>query len=65
MVVGLGGDDPDRDHRFVTRTLDLEGLDHRGQHQGGFGQRELCADADARADAERQIGEAVGRRRIG
>jgi hypothetical protein len=64
-VVGLGGDDPDRRHGLVIGALNMEGLDHRGQDQGGLGQCKLCADAHARTDAERQISEAVGRRCAG
>jgi hypothetical protein len=40
-----------------------ERADHLGQRQRGLDQREMRADADSRADAERQVGEAVGRRR--
>ena len=64
-MIGLGGDNSDRHYRVVIGTLDTEGFDHRGQHQGGLGQGKLCADADSRTDAERQIGRAVGRRRTG
>lgn len=64
-MVGLGGDDGARSDRQVVGALDVEGLDQGGQHQGGLGQRELGADAHPRADAERQIGETAGRRRIG
>jgi len=60
-VVGLGGDDRDWFDRLVIGALDLERLDHAGQHQGRLGQRELSADADARPDAERHIREAIGR----
>src|SRR3984893_5516608 len=59
-VVGLGGDDPDRHHRLVTGALDIESPDHSGEDQGGLGQSKLGADADARSDTERQIGEAIG-----
>src|SRR6516165_608661 len=47
-AVGLGGDDPDRHHRLRVGALNFECLDYRGQDQGGFGQRELRADAYSR-----------------
>ena len=62
-VVGLEGNDSNRNNRLRAGTLDLEGLDHGSQHQGRFSQREPCANAHSRADAERQIGEAIGDRR--
>src|SRR6516164_309506 len=62
-AVGLGGDDPDRHHRLRVGALNFECLDYRGQDQGGFGQRELRADAYSRTDAERQIGKAIRCRR--
>ena len=46
-----------------VEQLDPERADHLGQRQRRFHQREMRADADPRADAERQIGEAIGRRR--
>ena len=64
-MVGPHRDRGDRNDRPVVGPGDLELPHQPRQHQCRLGQRELRADADARADAERQIGEAVGRRRAG
>src|SRR4051794_20218514 len=62
-VVGLGRNDRDRHDRLGTGALDVECLDHPGEDQDRLSQRELRADADARADAERQIRKTIRRRR--
>jgi len=49
----------------VIGTLDLKRADQLCQCQGRLRQCELRANADSRADPERQVGEAVGRRRTG
>src|SRR5438046_622432 len=60
-AVGLRRHHADGDYRLLVKKLDAECADHPGQRQCGFHQRKMRADADPRADAERQIGEAIGR----
>src|SRR5262245_56202298 len=64
-VVGLGRNDRDRHDRLGTGALNVECLDYPGEDQDRLSQRELLADADARADAERQIRKTIRRRRAG
>jgi len=45
-VVGLGGDDGPGYDQCVIGSFDAEGLDHRRQYQGRFGNRELRADGE-------------------
>ena len=54
-----------RRHPLGADDLQAELADQAAQDQGRLHQRELRADAHARADAERQVGEAVGRRGAG
>ena len=60
-MIGAQGDVHGWDHYAVVGALNPKGLDQRRKHQHHLGQGELGADADARADAEGQIREAVGR----
>src|SRR3981081_2835824 len=60
-AIGLRRHHADWHHRFLVEKTDTERTDHLGQRQRRFHQREMRADADAGADAERQIGKAIGR----
>lgn len=64
-MVGLCRHDADRNDGPVVHKLDAERCDHSGKRQCSLGDRELRADAHARPHAERQIGEAIRRRRAG
>ena len=61
-AIGLRRHHADRHHRLLVDQVDTERADHLGQRQRRLDQREMRADADPRADAERQIGKAIGRR---
>ena len=45
------------------RKIEADRADDAREHDDSLLQREACADADPRPGAERQIGEAVDRRR--
>src|ERR1700754_3436406 len=59
-AVGLGRDHADRHHRLLVEQRNAEGADHFCKCKSGFDQCKMRPDADARTDAERQIGKTVG-----
>src|SRR3954467_5210245 len=58
-AVRLRGHHADRHHRRLVDEADTERADQLCQRQHRLDQREMRADADPRADAERQIGKTV------
>src|SRR5581483_9830820 len=60
-AIRLGRHHADWHHRRLVGKLDPKSPDQLGQRQGRLDQREMRADADARASAERHVGEAFGR----
>ncbi len=63
-MVRMSDDHGRRQHRPRSSERYVKALDHGREHQAGLGQRQLRADADARAGAKRHIGEAVRKRAI-
>ena len=56
-MVRLSADDPDRPDEARFGKPEPKGVKHDRHQQDEFGECELCADAYARAGAERQISE--------
>ena len=64
-AIGLCRHDADRHHRLLVEKLDAERADQLGERQCRLHQREMRPDANARPDAERQIGKTIRQRRPG